>query len=67
MSRLWDKTLQLLEASDKTFVQICHDTGLSYGWLTNARYGKGKRGKMIPSVDKAETLYEYLSGKKLDV
>jgi hypothetical protein len=67
MSRLWEKTQELLRTTEKSMPQICIDTGLSYGWLMSAKYGKGKRGPVIPSVEKAEKLYEYLSGKQLEV
>nr|AYD82568.1 hypothetical protein ART_00099 [Achromobacter phage vB_Ade_ART] len=68
MSRLWNKTKELLETTDKTMAEICVGTGLTYAWLQTVKYGKGRRGgPVVPSVEKAERLYEFLSGKKLDV
>lgn len=67
MSRLWTKTKELLETTDKTLPEICLGTGLTYGWLMSIKYGKGRKGPVVPSVEKAEKLYEFLSGKQLDV
>lgn len=67
MSRLWNKTKELLDSTDKTMVEICVGTGLTYAWLQTVKYGKGKKGPVVPSVEKAEKLYEFLSGKQLDV
>lgn len=67
MSRLLNKTRELLQDTDKTMTEICIGTGLSYPWLQTVKYGKGKKGPVVPSVDKVERLYEFLSGKKLDV
>lgn len=67
MSKLWLRTRELLIASPIPIAQISIDTGLSLGWLMNAKYGRGKLPPPTPSVDKAERLYEYLSGKTLEL
>lgn len=67
MSKLWAKTKELLDKSDLTLIEICQGTGLTYSWLNSVKYGKGRKGSVVPSVDKAEKLYEFLSGKKLEV
>lgn len=67
MSKLWIKTRELLIATNIPIAKISVDTGLTLGWLMNARYGRGKKGPPVPSVDKAERLYEYLSGKTLEL
>lgn len=67
MSKLWVRTQELLQTTNIPMAKICVDTGLTLGWLMNVRYGRGKKPPSIPSVDKAERLYEYLSGKQLDV
>lgn len=67
MSRLLEKTKELLASTDKNMAQICVDTGLTLGWLQTVKYGKGSKGPIMPTVDKIEKLYVYLSGKQLDL
>jgi len=63
MSSLRTVTLQLLVSRPRNLKlsQIAEDTGLSYWFLQNFHYGRIKS----PDVDNVQTLYEYLSGKKL--
>lgn len=59
---LWAK----IEASiSKLYVldQACAATGLSFSWLTQFTSDVGGS----PAVDRMEALYEYLSGKKLEI
>lgn len=58
---LRDCVLKLLKQTDKTLREIQKDTGLKEDWLTKLNQG------LIddPSVNKIQTLYNYLSGKEL--
>lgn len=68
MSRLMARTMELLASTNKTTPEICMGAKVSPAWLNTIKYGMGKRGRIrSPAVDKVERLYEYLSGKKLDV
>jgi hypothetical protein len=63
MCKLLNKTRELLKESKIPLERIAVDTGLSYAFvqkLKGASYS-------IPAVDKTETLYEYLSGKQLEL
>jgi len=67
-SKLWNRTLELLEQTDKTIPEICVGAHVNHSWLMSIKYGLGKRGHIRnPSVDKVERLYEFLSGKQLDI
>lgn len=65
-TRLIDVTLDLWKQRNRqlTIDRVAQDTGLSKGWLQTLviRSQKGCRGQ---SVDKVQTLYEYLTGKPL--
>lgn len=65
VSRLATVTRAMLLKTTIPVVQIAAHCDLSYPWIM--RY-KGKFGETeMPSVDKIERLYEYLSGKRLDI
>lgn len=63
---LLEETKRLLRerGSEKSVARISIDTDLSLYWLNNLLYAKKE---VDPSVTKIVRLYEYLSGKKLDV
>jgi len=61
MKSLLERTTTLLRSSDKTVTVICRDTGISRRWINYLKAGEYKD----PGVNKIETLYNYLSGKKL--
>jgi hypothetical protein len=63
-SRLLARTRELLSECEVPVIQIHHDTGLSYHWLNQMKYSSKQ---VDPSVSKIEKLYEYLSGKQLEV
>lgn len=63
-SKLLTKTLELLNASSLTVLEIHHQSGLSFHWLNQIKYSKKK---VDPAVSKVEKLYEFLSGKPLEV
>lgn len=58
---LLDKTIALLDERD--ILDVLRDTGLPYHWLNNL----SKRVSKSPSVNRIQFLYEYLSGKNLEV
>lgn len=60
---LYDKTMELLKNLPRstTYADIERDTNLSKEWISAVA-----RGRIIePSVKKIQTLYEYLSKRKL--
>lgn len=61
---LLETTLDLLKTTDKPMMQIAENTGLSLYWINSMRY---KKTPSDPGVTKLVKLYEYLSGKTLDV
>lgn len=63
---LRDTTLKLLKerSIQITLEKICNDTGLNLSWL---ELFSGKTGIKDPSVNKIQTLYEYLSGKPIEL
>lgn len=64
MSKLLARTRELLaDKSTEDLHRIATATGLTYGWLNQVKY----KPDVSPAVDKIEHLYEYLSGKKLEV
>ena len=68
MSKLWDKTQKLLMETDHTIPEICVGADVTISWVQSVKYGIGRRGSVrFPSVDKVERLYEFLSGKTLEV
>lgn len=64
-SKLRDVTLQLLNSRRRTLTlaKIAEDTGLGLGFVSTFSAGKTPN----PGVCGVEKLYEYLSGKSLDV
>lgn len=64
-SKLLDRTMVLLLTTDKSAAQICRDANVGYPWLMALK--GGHNGTKFPAVDKIERLYEYLSGKELNV
>lgn len=62
---LYDATLKLLKDRSRSVVlkQISRDTGLTHSWLTLLCSGALEN----PSVNKIQTLYEYLSNSKLEL
>ena len=62
---LYEKTLKLIRNCPRniTYADIGHNTGLSIHWIE--KFGQGKIKN--PSVQKVQTLYEFLTGKKLEI
>lgn len=62
---LYDRTLHLIKTrpANLTFDEIARDTDIKASWLRC--FARGKIGD--PSVNRIQTLYEYLSNKKLKV
>lgn len=62
-SKLLEKTIELYNSRSRllTNEKIAEDTGLNYNWLITFT------SKEEPGVGRIEALYEYLSGKKLEV
>ena len=58
---LLSATRELLTNTDARYLDIYKDTGLTPTWLSLVANNKLRD----PSVNKIQTLYEYLSGKKL--
>ncbi len=64
-SRLATVARALLMSTRIPIVRIAEDCELSYPWLM--RYKSHYGATEMPSVDKIERLYEYLSGKRMDL
>ena len=64
-SKLYVRTLELLRdrPASKKLAVVAQDTGLPREWLISILV----RPHTSPSVDRIEVLYEYLSGKSLEV
>lgn len=60
---LYARTLELLQASDKSLPLIYKETDIPFYWLRKFSSGTVPN----PSVNRVQRLYEYLSGKKLEV
>lgn len=62
---IYDKTLALLQnrSVQLTLKRISEDTGLDEGWLSTFNRGVVKE----PSVNKVQTLYEYLTNTTIKV
>ena len=60
-SSLMLRTRQLLLSSEKSYLQIHKETRLPFDWLKKFAYGEIKN----PSVNRVQTLYEYLNGAPL--
>jgi hypothetical protein len=64
-SKLLNKVMDLLDNTDKKPSEIAVGAQVGYPWLMAL---KGRHGTTkFPSVDKVERLYEYLSGRKLEI
>ena len=63
MDTLYEQTLRLLTDTNLTIQEIAKQSGLPYDWLVSVRYDRVKD----PSVNRIQTLYEFLSGKPLNV
>lgn len=64
MSKLLARTRELLaEKTANELVAISNATDLPYSWLQSLLY----KPHVMPSVDRVEKLYEYLSGHQLEV
>lgn len=60
---LYNRTLELLRTSQFTLPEIFRRSGISFYWLK-----RFKEGRIVdPSVNKVQALYEFLSGRKLEV
>lgn len=64
-SRLYERTIYLLRNRPitKTLKIISVETNLPEGWLLSIL----NKPYIMPAVDRVEILYEYLSGKQLDI
>ncbi len=60
---LLTKTRNRLICSDKSYLQIYRDTGLTPNWLSMLAQGKIED----PGVNKVQKLHEYLTGRALEV
>lgn len=65
MSTLLERTQELLKEETKTrsLIEIHKETGLPFYWLRKVANGETRD----PSVNRIQTLYEHLSGKKLEL
>lgn len=57
------KTLELLRGEGVNLLEIYSQTDIGFHWLSQLRGGRIKN----PSANRIQALYEYLSGKTLDV
>jgi hypothetical protein len=63
-STLLDKVVSILEAKrDKEYMVIWRETGIPYFWIRKI----ANREIENPGVKRVQFLYEYLTGKKLEV
>lgn len=60
---LYRVTLELLRSGKLTNIEIHKRSGVSFGWLNNIRYNEVRD----PGVNNVQALYEFLTGKKLDI
>lgn len=60
---LMARTLELLDADDRSVLEIHHATGISFYWLRKFK----ARTFVDPSVNKVQFLYEHLTNAKLAV
>lgn len=63
MGSLQSKTRSLLQSCEKGYPHIYKETGLPQHWLRKFAAGEFRD----PSVNRVQTLYEYLTGRSLDV
>lgn len=57
------RTRELIRASDTPLLTIYKESGISFYWLKKFRDNEIKD----PSVNRVQKLYEYLTGKELEV
>jgi hypothetical protein len=62
-STLLEKTLELLEDCPYTMPELYMRTGVSFYWIRKFKTGTMRN----PSVVKVQTLYEFLTGRTLEV
>ena len=60
---LLDRVKELLSSCGKSVNQVAVESGLPYYWVQSVRFNKG----IDPAVSRTIKLYEYLTGKKLEV
>lgn len=58
---LLQRTVSLLQLSQKSAFELYRETGLHPHWITGVQSGKFKN----PSVNRVQFLFEHLSGTKL--
>ena len=63
MDTLYEQTLILLQDSELTLQEVAVGSGLPYDWIVSVKYDRIKN----PSVNRVQQLYEFLSGKPLNV
>jgi hypothetical protein len=63
MSRLFEKTLELLRDTDYTLKEVAEETGLTYALVQRLRV----KNPPTPNVEACERLYCFLSGKQLEL
>lgn len=62
-STLLDVTKNLLKTTSKSTAEISAATGASFAWLMGLKAGRVRN----PGVNTVVAVYEYLSGKSLEV
>lgn len=60
---LLTKARDMLRTTERSYLDIYTDTGLSPNWLSRLATKRMKD----PSVNKVQRLYEYLQGKQLSI
>jgi hypothetical protein len=60
---LYQETLKLLKDNNESLLDIHKEANLPYFWLKKFKAGEIKD----PSVNRVQSLYEYLTGKKLKI
>lgn len=55
------RTMMLLDESEKTLPAIAEETGISFYWLRHFKSGEYKD----PSVNRVQRVYEFLTGEPL--
>lgn len=63
-SAIVEKVRALLENSEKSLPEIYKETGIPFYWLRSFASGRYKKN---PSVNRVIYLYEYLTGKGLEI
>lgn len=60
---LHSETLRLLLANEKSLLDVHAESGVAFYWLRKFKEGSIRN----PSVNTVQTLYEYLTGRALEV